>query len=148
MAMVIGCQTDLHEGLIGTKGSSILRLFGQLEAAVMQVLWTSGRPAVVRDVLEELQRDRTIAYTTVMTVMDNLFKKGILERELQGRAYRYRPVRTREQHTADLMEEALSTGGDSGATLLHFVEQMPAEDVAHLRELLNRRTSTSNGESR
>lgn len=114
----------------------------------MQVLWTSGRPAVVRDVLEELQRDRTIAYTTVMTVMDNLFQKGILERELQGRAYRYRPVRTREQHTADLMEEALSTGGDSGATLMHFVEQMPAEDVAHLRELLDRRTSTGNGESR
>lgn len=114
----------------------------------MQVLWKSGRPAVVREVLEDLQRDRTIAYTTVMTVMDNLFQKGILERELHGRAYRYRPVRTREQHTADLMEEALSSGGDPGATLMHFVEQMPAEDVAQLRELLNRRTFDGENKSR
>lgn len=125
-----------------------MRLFGQLEAAVMQVLWKSAKPALVRDVLEELQRDREIAYTTVMTVMDNLFQKGILERDRQGRAYRYRPVRTREQHTADLMEEVLSTGGDSGASLMHFVEQMPAADVAQLREVLERRTSASDGEPR
>lgn len=114
----------------------------------MQVLWDSGRPAAVREVLEELQRDRSIAYTTVMTVLDNLFQKGVLERELQGRAFIYRPVRTREQYTADMMEEVLSTGGDSGATLMHFVEQMPAADAVHLRELLDRRTSGSGGESR
>jgi len=124
-----------------------LRVFGQLESAVMDVLWRTGRPAVVRDVLEELRQDRTIAYTTVMTVMDNLFQKGILERDLQGRAYRYQPVRSRAEHTADLMEEALSTGGDSGATLMHFVEQMPAEDAAHLRELLNRGPVSGQSES-
>lgn len=123
------------------EGSWVLRLFGQLESAVMHVLWGLGRPAVVREVLQELERDRSLAYTTVMTVMDNLFQKGILERELDGRAYRYRPVRTREQHTADLMDEALSGSGDSAATLMHFVEQMPAEDIAQLREILKRRTS-------
>lgn len=114
----------------------------------MQVLWKSGRPAFVREVLEDLQRDRTIAYTTVMTVMDNLFQKGILQRELHGRAYLYRPVRTREQHTAGLMEQALSGGGDSGATLMHFVEQMPLEDVAQLREVLDRLASDGKSGSR
>jgi predicted transcriptional regulator len=122
-----------------------LRLFGQLETAVMQVLWRMGRPAVVREVLDELQRDRNLAYTTVMTVMDNLFHKGILERELDGRAYRYRPLRTREQHTADLMEEVLSGSGDSAATLMHFVEQMPAQEVAQLRDVLDRRSSADTG---
>lgn len=115
-----------------------MRQFGQLEAVVMQRLWKWDRPVAVREVLEDLQKDRRIAYTTVMTVMDNLFQKGILERELHGRAYRYRPVRTREQHTAELMEHALSSGGDSSATLLHFVERMPSEEVAQLREVLDR----------
>ena len=122
-----------------------MRHFGQLETAVMQVLWRMGRPAVVREVLDELQRDRNLAYTTVMTVMDNLFHKGILERELDGRAYRYRPLRTREQHTADLMEEVLSGSGDSAATLMHFVEQMPAQEVAQLRDVLDRRSSADTG---
>lgn len=103
----------------------------------MQKLWDWRRPVAVREVLEDFQKDRTIAYTTVMTVMDNLFRKGILERELDGRAYRYRPVRTREQHTAELMEQALSSGGDSAATLLHFVTQMPADEVEQLRQVLD-----------
>ena len=120
-----------------------MRQLGQLEAIVMQRLWEWDRPVAVREVLEDLQTDRTIAYTTVMTVMDNLFQKGILARKLSGRAYVYRPVRTREQHTAELMEQVLSSGGDAGATLLHFVERMPDEEVAHLREVLERITSTT-----
>ncbi|WNB84758.1 BlaI/MecI/CopY family transcriptional regulator [Cellulomonas sp. ATA003] len=64
---------------------------GQLEAVVMNKLWGYGRAAAVREVLEDLQRDRNVAYTTVMTVMDNLHRKGLLTREMQGRAYRYSP---------------------------------------------------------
>jgi len=103
----------------------------------MQKLWDWQRPVAVREVLEDFQKDRTIAYTTVMTVMDTLFQKGVLKRELHGRAYRYQPVRTREQHTAEIMEQALSSGGDSAATLLHFVEQMPADEVEQLRHVLD-----------
>lgn len=124
-----------------------MRQFGQLEAIVMQRLWEWDRPATVREVLEDLRDDRTIAYTTVMTVMDNLFQKGILQRELHRRAYLYSPVRTREQHTAELMEQVLSSsGGDAGATLLHFVERMPDEEVSQLREVLDR-IATSSEES-
>lgn len=126
---------------IGTKGSSVLRQFGQLESTVMQRLWEWQRPAAVREVLEDFQKTRTIAYTTVMTVMDNLFRKGLLEREIHGRAYLYQPIGTREQHTAELMEQVLSNGGDSGATLLHLVEQIPVEDVEQLRTILDRRAS-------
>ena len=114
-----------------------MRQFGNLEATVMERLWAWGRPAAVREVLEDLQKDRSIAYTTVMTVMDNLFQKGVLTRELDGRAYHYQPVRTREQHTAELMEQVLASGGDAGATLLHFVERMPRKDVSKLRKVLD-----------
>ena len=119
-----------------------MRQFGNLEAVVMDRLWAWDRPAAVREVLEDLQKDRSIAYTTVMTVMDNLFQKGVLTRKLDGRAYRYLPVRTREQHTAELMEQVLASGGDAGATLLHFVERMPSKDVSQLREVLDQIIAT------
>jgi predicted transcriptional regulator len=114
----------------------LVRQFGQLEAVVMDRLWSSGRPVPVREVLEDLQRDRTIAYTTVMTVMDNLHRKGFLNREMAGRAYRYQPTQTREQHHAAVMGEVLAGSSDRAATLLHFLEQMPPEEVARLREAL------------
>ena len=63
-----------------------MRRFGELEAVIMDRLWQRGSPALVRDVVEDLQRDRTVAYTTVMTVMENLHRKGWLRRDRDGRA--------------------------------------------------------------
>lgn len=118
------------------EGESLVRSLGRLESVVMQRLWSYDRPATVREVLEELRRDRAIAYTTVMTVMDNLHRKGFLTRELVGRAYRYRPARTREEHNAAVMGEVLAGSHDRAATLLRFVEQMPPAEVAELRQVL------------
>lgn len=114
-----------------------MRDLGQLEAAVMARVWSADNSVRVRDVLEDLRREREIAYTTVMTVMDNLHRKGYLSRTREGRAYRYASVRSREEHTAAVMEEALATGGDRAATLMHFVEQIDAEGLADLRALLD-----------
>jgi predicted transcriptional regulator len=104
----------------------------------MDRLWSWDRPTTVREVVDDLQRSRQIAYTTVMTVMDNLHSKGVLTRVRDGRAYRYEPVRSREEHTAALLSAVLDVGGDRGAALLHFVGQMTVEDVAALREALRR----------
>lgn len=117
-----------------------MRQFGQLEAVVMDLMWAYDRPVTVREVLGDLRRDRSIAYTTVMTVMDNLHSKGLLDRDMSGRAYRYVPVHSREQHNALLMRELLASSQDRATTLLHFVEEMPAEDVARLREAVEDRT--------
>jgi predicted transcriptional regulator len=65
---------------------------GELEAAVMDVLWRAERPTKVRDVLERLDTGKPLAYTTVLTVLDNLHRKGWVQRELHGRAYHYRPL--------------------------------------------------------
>lgn len=113
-----------------------MRQLGSLETEVMQRLWNSSKPMAVRDVLGELQRDRDIAYTTVMTVLDNLHRKGLVLRTKQGRAYSYFPTQTREERTAELMGEALTRGGDRGVALLRFVEQMSPSEVAELRQLL------------
>lgn len=100
----------------------------------MQRLWEAGRPMAVRDVLEEL--DRELAYTTAMTVLDNLHRKGLVSRIKRGRAYVYTPTKSREERTAELMGEVLAGAGDRGTALLRFVEQMSSDELAELRELL------------
>jgi predicted transcriptional regulator len=103
----------------------------------MLCMWERGGPATVRDVLGDLRQERDIAYTTVMTAMDALFKKGLLRREPMGRAYRYTAVASREQYGAQLMREALADSGDRLAALTHFVGRMTLEEAATLREALD-----------
>jgi predicted transcriptional regulator len=112
---------------------------GDLESVIMDLMWRRDEPATVRDILERLTAARPLAYTTVMTVMDNLFQKGFLLRDRSGRAWLYRPAETREQYTARLMRDALAAADDHAAALAHFVAGIsPAESQA-LRWLLRRR---------
>ena len=99
----------------------------------MGVLWSTAEPLSVRAVLKALPTERELAYTTVMTVLDNLHKKGWLKRELAGRAYLYRAVGTREQYTALLMADAMDPGSDHKAVFAHLVEQISDDDLEALR---------------
>jgi predicted transcriptional regulator len=114
-----------------------MRRFGDLEAAIMDRLWERGRPALVREILDDLREDRPLAYTTVMTVMDNLHRKGWLRRQRDGRAWRYEPTGSRSGYTAALMNEALETSADRRKALAHFALQMSPHDAAVLREALD-----------
>ena len=112
--------------------------FGDLEAVVMDRLWDCDGATTVRDVFEDMHRDREIAYTTVMSTMDNLYHKGWLMRERDGKAYRYWPSMTREQYSAALMREALDAGGRSDRVLAHFLDQISDDDSEALRKVLRR----------
>jgi predicted transcriptional regulator len=114
-----------------------MRRFGELEAVIMDRLWEWGRPALVREMVDELGKDRPLAYTTVMTVMENLYRKGWLRRERDGRAWRYEPTGSRSGYTAALMNEALATSADRRTALAHFALQMSPHDAAVLREALD-----------
>jgi predicted transcriptional regulator len=123
-----------------------MRGFGDLESVVMDLVWDrAGAPVTVRDLLDEISRDRPIAYTTVMTTMDNLYKKGWLSRVRDGKAYRYTATASRAEYSAGLMREALDTGGDTEAVLSHFVAQMDGAESHALREVLRRRTARRPG---
>ncbi len=113
-----------------------VRGFGELEAAIMDRLWRRGEPTTVRELLNDLLERRRLAYTTVLTVTDNLFKKGWLRREPAGRAHRYEPVMTREEYSTGLMREALDGSGDPAVTLMGFVGQMTPSEAAALRAAL------------
>ena len=103
----------------------------------MELLWARAEPATVREALGELTWHRDLAYTTVMTVMDNLYRKGWLTREPEGRAYRYAPSLPREQYVAQAMHEALVDSGDRVEALTHFVGRMTLDEAAALREALS-----------
>jgi predicted transcriptional regulator len=113
-----------------------MRGFGELEAVIMQRVWDHGRPVTVRELFDELVRQRAIAYTTVMTTMDNLHRKGWLARAKEGKAYRYTATASREEYSARLMREALDDGGDTEAVLTHFVAQMDGEESEVLRAVV------------
>lgn len=113
---------------------------GDLEAQVMRRIWARGQPATVREIVGDLQRERPIAYTTVMTVMDNLRKKGWLRRQAEGRAYRYEPLVSGEEYSAGLMRKALQASADRPAALMHFIEELSAEEVGALEEAYRRLT--------
>jgi predicted transcriptional regulator len=112
------------------------RPLGELENEVMTRLWQWNRLVTVREVLEDLQQEREIAYTTVMTVMDKLFQKRWLRREREGRAYRYAPVSTREAYTAALMNDAWETSDNPAAALVHFFGMMSPEQQEALGDAL------------
>jgi predicted transcriptional regulator len=109
---------------------------GELEAVVMDVLWSGDGPLRVRDVRLHLAPERPLAYTTVMTVLDNLHRKGWVRRELDGRAYLYRPAASREEETARALRDLLDAAGDTEAVLLHFARSVTERESAVLRDAL------------
>jgi predicted transcriptional regulator len=110
---------------------------GELEALVLDALWSADEWLMPGDVLERLRPKHPLAYTSVMTVLVRLRNKGMVERRPQGRGFAYRPVQTREELVADRMRELLETSEDHGAALAHFLDGMGTGDRRRLRSLLN-----------
>ena len=112
-------------------------LLGPLEIHVMEVLWNSGEGSV-RDVVEKL--DRKLAYTTVMTTLDRLFKKGLLERQKSERAFIYAPrVSNQEwerQRAGDLVAGLLAGSPPSRELLLSSLVDAVGKHDAHLLDRL------------
>lgn len=109
---------------------------GRLERQVMDVVW-QHQTVSVRDV--QAAMPRRVAYTTVMTTMDRLFKKGMLERERDGRAFRYRAACTREEMermvAGGLLRALLEAGGAARPMLSNLVDAIGEKDAALLEEL-------------
>ena len=144
--MCAGVVAEPPAGIGGRKVWVVrVRVFGELETVVMDQMWSLGGTATVREVLERLNTDRTIAYTTVLSTMDNLYRKGHLTRDRVGKAHRYHTVLDHAEHSAALMREALSIGADSEAVLTHFVGAMSEDELDRLHQVIinNRRPGSS-----
>lgn len=107
---------------------------GSLETQVMDVLWDNGTVAV-RGVIDRLASDH--AYTTIATVLSNLSKKGLVTAARSKRSTEYSACCSREEYVAAVMNHALDSAPDRSASMLHFIQTIPANELALLREYLN-----------
>ena len=114
------------------------QVLGPLELEVMEVVWAKAGDSSVRDVVEKIER--TLAYTTVMTTLDRLFKKGMLSRHKSERAFLYAPRVSRQawelRRAGDLVAGLLAGGGASRELLLSsLVDAVGQHDTVLLDEL-------------
>jgi len=116
--------------------SARFRLLGTLEQRVMDLLWRC-HPRSVREVQRDLGSQPLLAYTTVMTTLDRLHKKGLLRRDKDGAAFLYRPVQSREEHLRSIAETAVAEllSESAAPVLAAFVDAAARVDTAHLDEL-------------
>ncbi|GAA4602568.1 putative transcriptional regulator [Actinoplanes octamycinicus] len=98
---------------------------GDLEREVMTQLWDAPEALTVRQVHERISKNRDLAYTTVMTVLDRLAKKKLVVQMKADRAYQYAAAQSREEMTAAVMLDALSASPDQDAALAYFLGQLP-----------------------
>ena len=108
---------------------------GALERAVMEVLWAASDGMTVREVADALS-GRGLAYTTVMTVLDRLAKKGMAERRRRGRAWCYRAAAAQEAYVAGLMVAALSRADSRSDALVRFARSISADEADALKAAL------------
>jgi predicted transcriptional regulator len=114
---------------------------GELERSVMEVLWTTDAALTANELRDTLAvRDepgRTVATTTMLTVLSRLERKGFVARTRDVRPHRYHALLSREEHTAELMHEVLDRSADRDAALARFVSTATAGEAATLRRLLD-----------
>ena len=126
-------------------------LLGPLEWRTLEALWARQAPASVRDLTPEFP---DIAYTTLMTTLDRLHRKGVLTREKQGRAFVYRPRMSRSEFNSaragDAVRAALKNGGSLAPLASYLVDAVGDRDrelLAELEALVGHRPAKGREES-
>jgi len=117
------------------KTAGLASVFGTLELRVLEALWKKGTEASVRDVLDAFPQ---AAYTTLMTTMERLHRKGVLERRKDGRAFLYRPISSRDEMERGLVTRALEPllrGSQAQPILSCLVDEVSRHDEKLLDEL-------------
>ena len=115
------------------------RVLGELETKVMKTVWEKGKPVSVSDVVKVLSRKRTIAYTTVMTIMTRLNDKSLLKRTSAGKAYLYKPVFSKDTFltrvSRQIIKNLVSSFGNTA--IAHFAEELDNIPSDKKQKLLN-----------
>lgn len=114
------------------------KVLGELESEIMEIVWQAKNPISVRDVTENLQHKRQIAYTTVMTIMGRLVEKGLLKRSISGKAYIYRQAYSKDKFLTRISRQIIKTFISSfgEVAVAHFAQEIEKIPVSKRRKLL------------
>ena len=115
-----------------------MRILGDLESEIMEIVWQQQVPIAVRDVTEKLQKKRKIAYTTVMTVMGRLVEKGILPRKPHGVSSLYETAVPRDTFVANTVHHIFTSTVSAlgSASAAYFIKEIQKISPKKRKELL------------
>jgi BlaI family penicillinase repressor len=137
--LIMSCLIEREADSMSKKS---LDHFGQLQRAVIEVIWELGE-ATVRQVWKRLCRKKELAYTTVLTAMQRLEKDGWLKRRVDGRKHVYLPTKTRQQAGAGSVRKFVQRMFDGNAILLfrQLVEEgeLSDEELRELQQMINQK---------
>ena len=123
-------------------GQGVAQVLGDLESPVIRAVWDSP-DCSARQVLESFSGRRSLAYTTIVTVLDRLYKKGFLKRRKEGKAFLYSPRLTREEFNQAVTHDVLAglLKERSRPTLATFVELVATDEslLERLEELVRQK---------
>ncbi|MBM7607347.1 putative transcriptional regulator [Lysinibacillus composti] len=121
------------------KESGLNRFFGPLEAKIMDILWNASKEMSIKDVQHVLDQEKTTNFNTVMTVMNRLVDKGILQKRAEGRGSLYHPVQTRNaflnEQSKEMTQELMDEFGNVVVShMLDALEDVDEDLVAKLEQ--------------
>jgi len=115
----------------------------ELELEILKVVWRIG-PATVRQVREELAVVRDLAYTSVMTMMTIMTRKGYLKRTKDGRSFIYQATYKEQKASKSMLQDIVDRlfGGSTTAVMQHLLETSDLDDneLKQIRQLINRKS--------
>jgi predicted transcriptional regulator len=121
---------------------------GQLQRAVMEIIWSRGE-ATVHQVRDRLDREKELAYTTILTTLQKLERAGWLEHRSEGKSYVYVPKRSREQAGAGSVRGFLKRVFDGNAVAMfqHLIREgdLSEEELKELRRIIDEKRKEMRG---
>lgn len=123
----------------------LAQVLGDLEAQIMEYIWTeTDGPVAAREVADDIGEERGVQHITIVTVLNNLCRKGLLRRERDGRAFLYEPQMSREDYLQQVSREILSGVLRLGPSVAvnSFVDVLEELDPKELRRLKKRLTES------
>ena len=121
----------------------LAKTLGELEQLIMEIVWKSKESAV-RDIFQELRKKRSIAYTTVATILQRLFNKDIVGRKTEKNSYRYYPKVSKVSYAKSLTKSFVkklekSFGDIAIASFAESLDSLPKKKRDYLLNLLNKK---------
>ena len=123
------------------------RVLGDLERLVMDILWNRG-DVTGREVLEEIEKTRPLALTTILTVMDRLLKKGLIKRKKRGGVFVYTPSISRDDFVRQVSEEVMQgildiSASSAASSFVDILYKTSPEEMDRLSRLIEERKKTA-----
>ena len=115
----------------------------ELELAILKIVWRDG-PRSVRQVRDALVKFRDLAYTSVMTILGIMTRKGYVRRNKSGGSFVYKTVLTEQAAGRGMLRDIVDRvfDGSAVAVMQHLIEtgDLDADELAQVRQLINRKT--------